>query len=101
MDKLRMTCFMDHLRTTFYQSQSIVLLFIFHSDKYKNTLTTSFTKFIRCNSLTIEMVNDRNTDIKNGLVGFYSAYPREIFQYWTPNSNPLTRVKLRKLFWRK
>ena len=75
MDKLKMTCLKDHLRTTF--------LFIFHSDKYKNTLTTSFTKFIRCNSLTIEMVNDRNTDIKNGLVGFYSAYPREIFEYWT------------------
>ena len=73
MDKLRMTCFMDHLRTTFHQSQSIVLLFIFHSDKYKNTLTTSFTKFVRCNSLTKEMVNDLNTDIKNGLVGFYSA----------------------------
>ena len=98
MDKLRMTCFKDHLRTTFYQSQSIVLLFIFHSDKYKNTLTTSFTKFVRCNSLTIEMVNDRNTDIKNGLVGFYSGCPREIFKYWTPNSNPLVRSNWENFF---
>ena len=98
MDKLRMTCFKDHLRTTFYQSQSIVLLFIFHSDKYKNTLTTSFTKFVRCNSLTKEMVNDRNTDIKNGLVGFYSAYPREILKYWTPNSNPLIRSNWENFF---
>ena len=98
MDKLRMTCFKDHLRTTFYQSQSIVLLFIFHSDKYKNTLTTSFTKFVRCNSLTKEMVNDRNTDIKNGLVGFYSGCPREIFKYWTPNSNPLIRSNWENFF---
>ena len=98
MDKLRMTCFMDHLRTTFYQSQSIVLLFIFHSDKYKNTLTTSFTKFVRCNSLTKEMVNDLNTDIKNGLVGFYSGCPREIFKYWTPNSNPLVRSNWENFF---
>ena len=44
------------------------------------------------------MVNDRNTDIKNGLVGFYSGYPREIFKYWTPNSNPLVRSNWENFF---